>query len=110
MCAEGFALSAKRRVVKPEQVRLRRWRVIDYELAEWGLRRGMVYFVEGVKRSTAHSAAKRLSRRLGFKVIARPAYLENDDGTRITGYAFIRGDLGEFVRVELETEGGEEED
>jgi len=101
---------ARGRIVKPERVRLRRWRVIDYELAEWALRQGLVYFVEGVKRSTAHSAAKRLSKRLGFKVSAEPAYLENDDGTRITGYAFIRGDLDEFVRVRSEVEGGEEED
>jgi len=91
---ESTKVRAKRALSEEElpKLRLRRYRVVDYEEAALALENDLLYFVEGIKRQTAHKAARALSRRLGEKVTAEPVEY---DGMR--GYVFIRGDLESWI-------------
>jgi hypothetical protein len=89
-----FRLSRGQKV-RASEVRLRYRRVIPYREVEEALREGggYLYFIEGVGRQTAYSAARRLSRRLGFAVEAHSA---SYGGRR--GYVFMRGSIDELRR------------
>jgi len=64
-------------------------KVIPYEEVEEMLKAGGKAWVEGVKAQTAHQAAIRMSRRLGFKVVAVAARRRGRKG-----YVFMRnGDI-----------------
>lgn len=81
--------------VKASKVQLRMWRVLPYKEIEETLKggEGYVYFIEGIKRQTANSAATRLTGKLGFKVEAHSAVY----GGR-KGYVFIRGTMNDLER------------
>lgn len=79
--------------LKASDVKLRVWRKVPYSEIVKALSSGKdyVYFIEGISRQTAYSAAKRLSKRLGFTVEAHSAIY---DGKK--GYVFIRGTIEEL--------------
>lgn len=84
-------LSTKGKVLSVQdlaRLKFRRYKVVDYDDAVWALRRDLLYFVEGIKRQTAHKAAQSLSRRLKTRVTAEPVELDG-----VKGYVFIRGDF-----------------
>ena len=71
----------------------RDWRhtKLPYPQLTEALKAGIPYFVEGIKRQTAHGAAERLSKKLGFKVVAIRSRLEGDQG-----YSFFKEGLENF--------------
>lgn len=78
----------KGKVVDPKKpLMIRSWRrtKLPYDEMAEVLKAGHAYFIEGVKRQTAHSAAQALTRRLGFKVMAVSAKYE-----KAKGYAFFK--------------------
>ena len=88
----------KGKIVDPDKassLMLRSWRrtQLSYDEMTKVLKTGQAYFIGGIKRQTAHSAAQSLTRRLGFKVIAMSAKFEEEKG-----YAFFKESLEEWVK------------
>lgn len=65
---------------------------IPYKEVELALQNGRGVFLEGLKRQTAHEAAKIISNHLKEDYIAVPAYVEINR-VNIRGYAFERKDF-----------------
>jgi hypothetical protein len=78
-----------KRVRKEDLTWTRPGQVVPYSDIENILRedKNALVFVEGLKKQTAHDAAYRIGRRLGFKVRARLCKYQN-----VKGYAFFRED------------------
>lgn len=86
----------KGKVIDPKKgLMVRSWRrtSLPYEKMLEALKGGHAYFVVGVKRQTAHSSSRTLSRKLGKKVQAVSAMYEGEKG-----YAFFLGGLDEWVK------------
>jgi hypothetical protein len=80
-------LATGKKVKREELVWTRPRQVVPYSDIENILRedKDALVFVEDLKKQTAHDAAYRIGRRLGFKVRARLCSHQN-----IKGYAFFR--------------------
>jgi len=83
-------------VIVPKQGQLRvtsRMRLLPYPDMEKLLKKGSEVFIEGLRRQTAHAAAKRLSKKLGFEVKAFASTCDFVDGTKsvtLKGYGFLK--------------------
>jgi len=81
-------------VPKKGQMRLTsRMRLLPYPDMEKLLKRGQEVFIEGIKRQTAHAAAKKLTKNLGFEVKAYASTCDFVDGAKsvtLRGYGFLR--------------------
>lgn len=99
---EGKAVNPK----KPLMVRSWRWTRLPYSEMEPILKSGHAYFIGGLKRQTAHSAAQQLTKKLGFKVVALCAMYEGEKG-----YAFFKEGPETWVKKGVDEgwlkEGGE---
>lgn len=74
---------------KDVEIQHKYWRAfLPYEQMASELRAGREVFVEGVKRQTAHYAAKKLSRMLGKRVVQIPAFVKLSEREVIEGYSF----------------------
>lgn len=73
---------------------VRSWRRVKFPYSEAAgvLETGNAYFVAGVRRQTAHSAAQNLSKKLGVKILAVSAIYEGEKG-----YAFFKQSLESWV-------------
>lgn len=86
-----------KKVIVPKKGQLRftsRMRLLPYPEMEKLLRKGSEVFIEGIKRQTAHSAAKKLTEKLGFEVKAFASTCDFVDGNKsvtLKGYGFLRG-------------------
>jgi hypothetical protein len=78
---------------KPLMVRSWRRTRLPYSDMVEALKAGHAYFLAGVKRQTAHTASRILTRKLGVKVAAYSAIYEGEKG-----YAFFRVGLEEWVK------------
>jgi hypothetical protein len=78
---------------KPLMIRTWRRSSLPYEEMEKTLKSGNAYFVSGIKRQTAHSAAQRLSKKVGFKVVAMSSIYEEEKG-----YSFFGKSLEAWVK------------
>jgi len=85
-----------KKVIVPRKGHLRvtsRMRLLPYPDMEKLLKRGQEVFIEGIKRQTAHSAAKKLTKKLGFEVKAFAStcdFVEGDKSVTLKGYGFLR--------------------
>lgn len=85
-----------KKVIVPKKGQLRvtsRMRLLPYPDMEKLLRRGSEVFIEGIKRQTAHAAAKRLSETLKFEVKAYAStcdFVDGDKTVTLKGYGFLR--------------------
>lgn len=81
--------------IHQSEVKINAWRRIPYEEIEKTLKEGngLIYFIEGLKRQTAHGAARTLTRRLGFQVEAHKATY-----SKAEGYVFIKGTMEELEK------------
>lgn len=79
---------------QPNKLMVRSWRRthLPYDTIAAILKAGNAYFIGGLKRQTAHSASKILTRRLETKVTAASAMYDNEKG-----YAFFLGTLEDWV-------------
>jgi len=79
----------------PNKLMIKAWRrtSLPYKELESALKSGNAYFVAGLKRQTAHSAAQRLSRKIRKKVVVHKARYEQEEG-----YAFFAGGLDQWVK------------
>lgn len=76
--------------LKDKDVLLKSWRIVPYSAIEKELSSVGKTFVEGINRKTAWAASKKLTKRLGYTVIARTALLPLDNNTYMEGYAFLK--------------------
>jgi len=70
-----------------------RMRLLPYPEMETLLKKGNEVFIEGIKRQTAHAAAKKLTKTLGFEVKAVASTCDFVDGNKsvtLRGYGFLR--------------------
>ena len=84
------------KVIDPrKRLMVRSWRRtrLPYEEIVNALKAGHAYFVGGIKRQTAHSASRSLSKKLGAKVVAVSSMYDGEKG-----YAFFKGSLEEWAR------------
>ena len=79
-------------VPKEGQLIITSRRVIPYDQMKPILRKGDSIFIEGLKRQTAHSAAKKLTKELCFKIRATAAMFRTKDDDYLDGYAFMKED------------------
>jgi len=85
-----------KKVIVPKKGQLQvksRMRLLPYPDMEKLLKRGQEVFIEGIKRQTAHAAAKKLTKTLGFEVKAFSStcdFVEGDKSVTLKGYGFLR--------------------
>lgn len=85
-----------KKVIVPKKGQLRftsRMRLLPYDDMEQLLRKGNEVFIEGIKRQTAHSAAKTLTKKLGFEVKAYAStcdFVDDKKSVTLKGYGFLR--------------------
>lgn len=85
----------KGKVIDPKKsLMVRSWRRthLPYETMANTLKSDHAYFIAGLKRQTAHSASKSLSKKLGVKVVAISAIYEGEKG-----YAFFKEGIDKWV-------------
>lgn len=82
---------------KPLMIKSWRRTKLPYEQMRDVLKVGHAYFIGGVKRQTAHNAAKALTKKLKFKVIAVSGLYEGEKG-----YVFFKEGPEEWVKKGVE--------